>query len=272
MDERNKLGERIILQLPKGIILCVVWVDTKLSNLDVIFGEDGFSVKMKTRMPNPANASELLSHYGGWSSDSENVAVSALDELLVGLKGDQPADKWEETEIVSADEELFKAFVDIKGRPLINGNIGHKTDQDGRQHITFFLKTLRSHQAQHAAPKGCFGNNSAGPSGMDIGGDNASDHDSFEETIDDIKADIDDRFNDMTRRMQEDNEVMQNQMRSMMSAMNDMSNFMQQQHQHAQAQAQAQAQAEAQKAQQQPQQVQSGFIYEGAAAPDNVGS
>ena len=245
----NELGKKIVGTLPKGIILCIIWVDTKLSNLDFYFGDDGYSVKMKTRIPNPADASELLGHYGAWSSDKQNVAVSTLDDILLAIKGDKPTDRWEETEIVTAEEELVKAFVDNRGKPLEKKNIGHRTDKEGRQYITFFLKTLRAQQSQHTAARSCFGgSHNPGPNGMDIGeeGEEGEDGDelhdeSIYEDVEGIKADMDDRFSDMSNRMQQSQAQMQQQLASMMNMMNSMNNFMTQaQQEHEQQQQQQQ--------------------------------
>lgn len=216
-----------------------VWVDSKLTNLDVMFGDDGHLVKMKSRLPNPQGASYLLSHYP-WSSDPDNVVVSTVEDILSQLTSKQahPPIEWTEKEIVTSDEELLKAFVDNRGNPIpmTKQNIGHKTDDEGRQIITFFLKTLKAHQAQQAAPRGNFASTKSStnnnPLGMDIGGDDGEadefDESINEETVEDIRADMDDRFSDMSNRMQQSQVQMQQQLASMMNMMSSMNCFIEQ--------------------------------------------
>ena len=253
---RNELGKKLIVPLPKGLILCVIWVDSKLSNLDVVFGEDGYSIKMKSRMPNPTSATQLLSHCSGWAADADNVVISAVDDALDDLRNIGSEEKWKETEMATFDEELLKAFVDNKGNPLVKRNIGHNTDSDGRQIITFFLKTMKAHRAQQTAAKGNFATTNGaadGPAGMDVGGDQESHGGSvFEETIDDARADMDDRFNDMSNRMQQGNAEMKQQMANLMNMMSGMNEFVQ----HAQR---------AHQVEQQHQQ-QTGFVFNGSQA------
>jgi len=220
MSKKNSLGKRLIVGLPKGLIFIVVWVDSKLSNLDVIISEDGFSVKQKSKKPYPKNASNLLSHYT-WSADEENVVVSTVDDIIDNLK--DPKDQWTESEIVALEDEVIRSFVDHRGRPT--NHIGYNTDDDGRQIVTFFLKTVKAHQT--IPSKGKFTNN--GPSGMDVGDDGGSDGGSmFEETVDDteeVRAEFDAKISDLADRMAN---AMGDHMRQSQKQMQDMMAFFQQ--------------------------------------------
>ena len=284
MDKFNALGDKLIVPLPKGLILCVIWVDSKLSNLDIVFGDDGYTVILKSKLPDPNGAGDLLSHCT-WSNDPTNVVVSTVDDVLSKLKGKEtdPTVKWIETEIVNTDEELLQAFVDIRGNPMKVENIGHKTDSDGRQIISFFLKTMKAHQAEQTAPRGNFARSNTGnPTGMDIG-DNASVSSSSilgEETVEDIRAEFEDRVNELHRRAQERDEQLRLQMEQSNLQMTQMMNmFAQNQQQQQQQQQQLQQQQLQQQQQQQQQQTQlqpqpqpsgGGFVFNGAGQPDTV--
>lgn len=247
----NKLGEKIVKYLPKGIILVVYWVDCKLSNMEIVISEDGYSVKQRKKTPNPKGANELLSHYA-WAKDDFNVAVVTLDDEVLTLKNASKqhniADGWDEKVIVSLDEEVIRSFVDNKGN--LSNHIGYNNDGEGHQYITFFLKTTEAH---HTIPqKGTFSNDGCtsstsngtndGTSGMDTGDNGA-------EAVEDVRAEMDGRMNEIN-----------DQMRRMMGQMgNFFSSMQQQQQQLANITAHLQSQAKQGQNGNQP-------------APDNAGS
>ena len=159
--QHNKIGDRIVAPLSRGLILVIYWVDSKLSNLDVRVSADGLSVLYRTKMSHPKTASELLSHYS-WGSDPTNMAVGALDTLLASdeLRPAPESTEWSDAEVIVAlDEPVVRTFVDIKGNET--GHIGHKSDHAGRQTITFLLKTERSNRVAPTA--GIFTNNGPVP-------------------------------------------------------------------------------------------------------------
>ena len=174
--QHNKIGDRIVAPLSRGLILVIYWVDSKLSNLDVRVSADGLSVLYRTKMSHPKTASELLSHYS-WGSDPTNMAVGALDTLLASdeLRPAPESTEWSDAEVIVAlDEPVVRTFVDIKGNET--GHIGHKSDHAGRQTITFLLKTESSNRVAPTA--GIFTNN----------GPKSGDHDMYdEETVADSK-------------------------------------------------------------------------------------
>lgn len=81
----NKLGKKVVVRLPKGLFFCIVWVDSKLSNVEPSISKDGCSVVLKSCSPNPASVRQLLSHCA-WAADEDNVITSTVDEVIRALK------------------------------------------------------------------------------------------------------------------------------------------------------------------------------------------
>jgi len=233
----NKLGKKIIIPLPKGLFFCIVWVDSKLSNLKIVVSDDGLSIKMRSKVPKPDTVAELLSHCT-WAADEENVVTQHVDEEITRLKDSLKSngdDEWTDAEIFSLDQEVIRTFTDRKGQPT--GGIGFNSDKDGRQIIAFFVKTSEAHQSRPMA--GTFKNtnnssssnnnnnnntnNNHDATGMDVGGDEVS-TESFEETVDDIRAHMDERFTTIGQQQHE----MANQLSNMMNMMNNINGFMMQ--------------------------------------------
>ena len=187
----DELGKRWVVPLSGGLILVIIWVDMKLSNMEVSISEDGLSIIKVSAKPNPKDAAELLSNYP-WASDSKNFVVATVNGLLNNPENGirpEPGERDEEV-LAFLDEEVMREFVDINGSPT--GDIRFHTDAAGRQKITFFLKTMKAHQAENAKKAGRFRNYS--PTGMHVGGDSASAGMYEEETIDDRASAFDDRF------------------------------------------------------------------------------
>ncbi len=195
-NKMNRLGDQILVVLPKGLFLVAVWVECNLDNIEFIISEDGFSVIKRTKKPNPSNASDLLSHYS-WARDSDNVVVSTLDDKLNEIKKND-AVEWKESELITLPKEVIRVFVDNRGRPLGDkeASVGHHTDTDGRKIVTFFLKTVDAHRTTPSKAKF----SSSGPSGMTVEEDDLSSS-MYEETVEEVKAEMEDRFNDMARNM-----------------------------------------------------------------------
>ena len=222
----NVLGKHMVVPLPKGLCFVGVWAECNLSNLEFIISEDGCSVIQRTKKPNPKDASSFLAHYP-WSRDADNVVVSSVDDALQQLMRNQSSEKemWTETELVSLDKEVIRVFVDNRGKPLVGENVpsvGHRTDEDGRKVITFFLKTVDAHRTSPAKAK--FAGNTH-PSGMNIGGDEEGSM-FAEETVDDVRAEMDERFDEvqtaMQKMMMQQQQTIQQQMQSMMAFMQQM--------------------------------------------------
>lgn len=195
----NSLGDAIQVTLPNGIIFVALWVDIKLhpSTLETLVSQDGMSVMQRTKKPSPRNAKELLSHYS-WAKDPMNVVVNSVDAELKKLKkATVTATEWKETDIILLEEEVIRQFVDIYGNAT--NEIGYKTDSDGRQMITFFLKTLRAHEVAPTAAKFTNSGATSSPNGMDVGEDGEFDDEASDE---DVRSEMNDRFDEMSKNLE----------------------------------------------------------------------
>ena len=146
----NDLGDIVRVDLDDGLIFVALWVDTKLDPqvLQLLVGPDGLSVKLRTKKPRPKSAAELLAHYS-WSKDKTNFVCKGVNSELRKIKKRGSANEWKEDEVLYLDEEVSRTFVDMDGSP--SGQCGHRTDADGRQMITFFLKKIGYEDAPSAA-------------------------------------------------------------------------------------------------------------------------
>ncbi|CAB9525472.1 unknown protein [Seminavis robusta] len=198
MKTKNELGKILVVQPKIGLYFCIAWVDSKLSNLEICISDDRHSVILRSKKPKPKSASALLSQYG-WAADSENVVVSAVNDELKRLMpdGKDCTDDWKEKPILTLDEEVIPHFVDYKGNPTQENEVLYECDEEGRQMITFFLKSVDSHRL---SSKGMFvkkGRRGANPEGMDIGSDGSY----CEETVDSLKAEVDNKLDKLSDMM-----------------------------------------------------------------------
>ena len=235
----NRLGEHMLVPLPKGLFFVCVWAECNLDNIEFIISDDGYSVVQRTRKPSPTCASDLLQHYD-WAQDCDNVVVSSVDDALLEIKRDDP-NQWKEVELVTLTKEVIRQFVDNRGRPLGEdvASVGHHTDKNGRKVVTFFLKTVDAHRTSPSKAK--FG----GLSGMNISGsDDGSIFD--EETVEDVRAEMEELRNELSRQhmeqckhQAEQMEMQRQQMEQQQMQMQQQMQFMQQMMQSFAAQNQA---------------------------------
>lgn len=273
MTTDNCLGKQLLLTLPKGLIFCVIWVDSKLSNLNPFITGDGMEVKVRSRKPCPANAAALIPHYD-WATDDTNYVVAALDEELTRLKPDDDAPP-ENNDLarVRLPEEVIKSFVNHKGVPVTESQLQHYTNPAGQQIITFFLKTVAAHQSQQNHSRGFFAHNQQ-PIGMGIpsaypatqhgrsartaahsrkpapGVSDQEDESMTGSVLDDVAEEVESQVNDMKKDIENQlNQYcskMDNQMGSLMEAVSKMTAQMSHQQQFQQYQYQQQFEAEQQ--------------------------
>jgi hypothetical protein len=144
--KQNELGKVIAIDFPNGLIYCSVWVDGKLdpNRLKIVVSEDGMSVLKKTKTPEPKSAEEFVSMHHDWASDERYMAVQFLNAEFKRLKKKlTPSTTWNTKVLMRTQEEVIREFVDIKGKPT--NHIHHMVDADGRQRISFFLKSLSAY-------------------------------------------------------------------------------------------------------------------------------
>ena len=205
---RNELGKKIVVPLPLGLYFVGIWAECNLKNIEYVISEDGFSVVQRVKKPNPKSASDLLSFYT-WHNDQLNVVVRSVEDALIKLKDKTSAeDKWTESEIVTLEEEVIRVFVDSRGNPLEEDEVGHRVDEDGRQFITFFLKTVEAHRT--TPKKATFGRGS--PNGMNVGGDDESEAMFEEQTVEEVRAEMDELRNDIAKQHKQQMEMQRAQM------------------------------------------------------------
>ena len=80
-----------------------------------------------------------------WVHQRNNFVVKKLDSEIDRLRKQKKAtgaSDWKEREICSFDEKLLSTFVDIDGEPT--SRVVQRTDDAGRQSVSFFLRTLSS--------------------------------------------------------------------------------------------------------------------------------
>ena len=144
----DEMGKIITTKLENGLIFCTAWVDTKLDKniLKILVADDGMSVIQKTKKPEPQPASQMLSMYP-WASDRSNGIIINMDAKMKRLrKLDSKKDKWVTKTLLQLDEEVMRKFVDIDG--TLSNNVFHKRDDDGRQRVSFMLKSVQSHDTE----------------------------------------------------------------------------------------------------------------------------
>ena len=108
----------------------------------------------RAKKPAPIDATDMLSGMYSWAGDKKNEVVSSLNAELKRLKkGVTAANQWEETELVQLEQECLRALVDVDVDGVPNHDIRFITEDDGRQRISFLLKTIRSHEESPQASK-----------------------------------------------------------------------------------------------------------------------
>ena len=138
----NKMGESIVLKLSSGSYFIILWVDQPLNrnNLQIIIDNNGMELIKRTKQPQDRFASKFCKEMGyGWADDPYNVVVSALDEEFNRL--DSESEKWHKETLFVFDEKVFTYVTDLNGNPA---KINSSKDEDGRQRLSFFVKTVSS--------------------------------------------------------------------------------------------------------------------------------
>ena len=155
----NELGKKIVLALPNGLYFCIVWTNVKLnpSTLQIEVSKDQFSVIQKQARPIPKTPHDLLDEYS-WGSDCLNYVYQHVHGEIKRLtKGIDDKNKWEESTLLTINKKVVSTFVDFEGKET--NTIQSSEDDDGRQHISFFLKMVESMEntpkaATFASPSG----------------------------------------------------------------------------------------------------------------------
>jgi hypothetical protein len=163
-DNGNALGEKVVVYLPDGYIFCILWVDARLdaASLQFLISGDGRRVVQRQKKPLPPSASAMLSQVYTFARDPKHMVVAQVEAELNRLKvGAQPNKEWDEDTVVDLKEEVLKIFFDVNGTPT-NQIQYHRDHTDGRQWISFFVKTVR---AQEAPQVGTYCNDDAGMAG-----------------------------------------------------------------------------------------------------------
>jgi hypothetical protein len=204
-DNGNALGEKVVVYLPDGYIFCVFWVDSNLDNsiLQFLVSDDGRKIIQRKKKPLPTSASAMLGQVYNFARDPKHMVVAQVEAELNRLKiGAQRDKEWDEETIVDLKEEVLKVFYDVNG--LGTNQIQYHRDRvDGRQWISFFVKTVR---AQEVPQVGTFCNDDAPMGGG--GGDN---EDTAEELREEMERAMDARLRQMSRQMSDRQEAMMQQ-------------------------------------------------------------
>jgi hypothetical protein len=212
------LGEIIRLDLPNGTVFCTAWVDARLDKdyLRIVIAEDGKSVLQKMKAPQPQTASDLLAMYD-WGNDKRNMVVKALNAKLLKMKKQvNPMNERRTSVLLALDEEVLRYFVDIDGNKT--NRVEYVTDHDGRQRISFFLKTVGSHEEVPQAAT--FVGGATRRNGMDC-------DDFDEETVEDeVRAEMDQKLKLLADHLQTQNQAMQKEVSNNVQHM--MKDFMEQ--------------------------------------------
>ena len=84
---QNNLGDKIVLNMPGGLIFCVIWTNARLDEnvLKITISDDQRSVEQSQAKPLPENASELLSEYK-WGTETEHFVYKQVEAELGKLK------------------------------------------------------------------------------------------------------------------------------------------------------------------------------------------
>ena len=137
----------------------------------------------------PETGSDLVDGMYDWCNDDNNVVVRHLNNAVKSLrKRIKDCDKWDSRTLINFNEEVIRKFVDINGKQT--NEVKHITDDDGRQRISFFVKTVRMHDEtpEEAKLVSCNGLM-----------DTSVEYD--EETVGDVRAELDEKLNGMKDEM-----------------------------------------------------------------------
>jgi hypothetical protein len=201
-DNENALGEKIVVYLPDGFVFVLLWVDARLDKdiLQFIVSEDGKSIIQRKKKPLPTSASHMLQMVYGFARDPKHMVVAQVEAELLRLKAEaRPNKEWDEQTIVVFNEEVLKTFYDHKGADT-NQIQYHRDQADGRQWISFFVKTLR---AQDAPKVGDFCNDDQGMAD--------DDDDELTTSTAELRQEMDERIARLEGSMTQKNEQMMRQ-------------------------------------------------------------
>lgn len=211
---QNRLGEKLVIPLFDGIILVILWVDSKLSNLEHVISDDGLSVKQRKKIPNPDSAAQLLAKCP-FANNPYHVVTKTVEQELQRLKpAEGTGDKWTESVCVTLDEEVLPAFVDLTGNQT--DDVVFDCDGNGRQMISFFLKTRASAVPKKGVYRGSSQHDNYNPNDMDVGSDGGAEE---------ARATVERQMAQLRQEQQALNAAMQREMQNTMRAM--MQDFMQ---------------------------------------------
>lgn len=189
----NDIGDKIVVKLPGGLFLVMVWIDSKLDpeTLQIFVDKSGRKVLKRSCKPSAqTTAQELLQLFDSytWAKNNRHVMVSLLQEELnqIQSRRSEMQNDWEEEVLCYLDEEVIRSTVDVDGNHT--NQIEATVDEYGRQFISFFLKTAQAPaMSAPASFRGKHQRKGNGLNGMDIDCNKHSAVDSFdEETIEDI--------------------------------------------------------------------------------------
>jgi len=114
-SSHNKLGEKLVVPPFDGLILVILWIDSKLSNLEHVVSDDGLSVMQRKKVPNPKSAAQLLAKCP-FANFPYHVVTKTLEQALQPLKPKEGnGDRWIDSVCVTLNEEVMPAFVNVKG-------------------------------------------------------------------------------------------------------------------------------------------------------------
>lgn len=131
----------------------IAWVAQRLDTniLEIVIQKR--QVIKRTKKPSARqNAAKMLEAMGyDWASTRNHSVVKSLEDTLSEIQEEREAihdNGWEEEVICEFPEDVLNYFVDVDGNPT--GCASYDIDKDGRQSISFFVKTVCSRE--RAAP------------------------------------------------------------------------------------------------------------------------
>lgn len=141
MTTANELGELIMLYFECGLIFVNYWVDSNLSGLELNIRDDGLGVVLKSKRPIAKQAYDVIPNYS-WANDPKNFVVKGLETELEKLNHKFKKEASKEKVICEFKEKVSLSFYDVNGEKT--NDVMHRQDNEGRQSISFFVKTVRS--------------------------------------------------------------------------------------------------------------------------------
>jgi hypothetical protein len=148
---RNDIGKVLVTKVADDIYWVIAWVEQKLDKriLEVILEPRQAKLrKKKPKIREPQkDAMDILEDIGySLAREKNHVVVAAFAKTLRQVKSRQEAereDDWAEEVLCDFPEDMQVDFVDENGRN--NSTVAYDIDEDGRQRIAFFVKTVASH-------------------------------------------------------------------------------------------------------------------------------